>query len=321
MDKKEISNLYEKYLRGDCTLKEEKLLEDFLESFQHQKIKFEEENEEYKNNRGLRILNNIKFEIQDREYKSVWKRRVLKYAAMLTILLVSGWIIYQTNLPQPENKKAEIAYITKSTQKGQRLELVLGDGTSIKINSESELTFPEKFIGNKREVFLKGEAFFEVKRDEKRPFIIRTENVTTRVLGTSFNINSYPGENEIQVAVVSGKVQVVSDENRKTDAVILTAEEMATYHKGKKDITKSRHDSDLTAWRDGILLIKGENFTEIIAILERWYGVEFQLKKPVVLESEFYGRYNNENLDNILKTLSYAGGFKYKLKNKRVIIY
>lgn len=304
MDKKELSNLYEKYFKGDCTLKEEKLLEDFLESFQQEKNFFEEENEAFKNNRGLRILNNIKTEIEERESRSLWKNLIFKYAAMLTFLLAAGWGFYQFETFTNGGSEDEVSYITKSTRKGQRLELVLGDGTVIKINSESELMFPEKFTDNKREVFLEGEAFFEVKRDEKRPFIIHTGNVKTQVLGTSFNINSYPETNEIQVAVVSGKVRVEDKENSGNTPVVLNAKEMVTYNKEQELLVKGKHNSELTDWRKGILLIKGESFPDIISKLERWYGVEFQLKKPVKLESEFYGRYNNESLSNILETLS-----------------
>lgn len=321
MDKKEAISLYEKYLRGECTLKEEKLLEDFLSSCQedgnsNEKLLFDNEEET-----GNRLYRNIQHKIQSRKIRKFDFLKLTKYAAAISICLLAVWAFYFNKETNSQKKVVNPVYITKSTLKGQKLDLVLSDGTSIKLNSESELIFPDKFSKNKRIVYLKGEAFFDVKRDKTRPFVIYTENVQTTVLGTSFNINAYPENNHIQVSVITGKVEVKSEEKDIPSTFLLNADEMVTYNKSSNELKKELFKNDLVEWRNGILLFNGESFGEIVEKLERWYGVEFQLKKQITLDKEFYGRYNNENLSNILETLSYASGFNYKINNKQIIIY
>ena len=123
-------------------------------------------------------------------------------AACLVIGIGISWYAFQDSTYKPtENVAQEI--ITKKTLKGQKLNLFLGDGTEITLNSESTIRFPKIFGEEKREVFLEGEAFFDVQTDKERPFIITSDKLQTTVLGTSFNVRCY-----ISVAVLSGKVKV-----------------------------------------------------------------------------------------------------------------
>ncbi|UZR96659.1 FecR family protein [Chondrinema litorale] len=320
MDKKELSQLYEKYLRGDCTLQEEKLLEDFLAASQQN----EKAESDYSSNQmdiiGSKIYSNLQSKMVQQPVEQKPFYNIYKIAAVVTLFILAAWVFYSKLKEEPVQPK-EIAYITKSTLKGQKLDLVLSDGTSIKLNSESEVLFPETFSKDRRIIYLKGEAFFDVARDENRPFIIHTDNLQTTVLGTSFNINAYPENKDIEVSVITGKVKVESEETPDTNTFLLTADEMVSFDKSSKELKKGLFNTDLVAWRKGVLIFSGEPFNKIVEKLERWYGVEFQVKKKVILEKEFFGRYNNENLNNILETLSYASKFNYKIENKQVTIY
>ncbi|MBT34565.1 MAG: hypothetical protein CMO01_33300 [Thalassobius sp.] len=320
MDKKELSQLYEKYLRGDCTLQEEKLLEDFLAASQ-QNGKAESD---YSSNQmdiiGSKIYSNLQNKMAQQPVEQKPFYHIYKIAAVVTLFILAAWVFYSQLKEEPVQPK-EIAYITKNTLKGQKLDLVLSDGTSIKLNSESEVLFPETFSKDRRIIYLKGEAFFDVARDENRPFIIHSDNLQTTVLGTSFNINAYPENKDIEVSVITGKVKVESEETPDTNTFLLTADEMVSFDKSSNELKKGLFNTDLVAWRKGVLIFSGEPFNKIVEKLERWYGVEFQVKKKVILEKEFFGRYNNESLNNILETLSYASKFNYKIENKQVTIY
>lgn len=168
--------------------------------------------------------------------------------------------------------------VTKKTLKGQKLNLFLGDGTEITLNAESSIRFPKIFEGETREVFLEGEAFFDVYPDKERPFIITSDKLQTTVLGTSFNVRSYKDENNISVAVLSGKVKVKAiDEKQKVIADnLLVPNEMLRFSKKDHGLVKKSVDIDkVLAWKNKTILFEKASFKEIIKELSRWYGVEF----------------------------------------------
>jgi len=148
-------------------------------------------------------------------------------AACISLVLLFFGRYYIDNLLYQEKVVTEVPEInwqTKTVPNGQKLSLTLWDGTVVKVNSGSTISFPEEFSDSLREVHLEGEAFFEVNRDILRPFIIKSGNVETVVLGTSFNVNAYPNQEQIKVAVAEGKVKVVgsNEANGEESEVIIT---------------------------------------------------------------------------------------------------
>ena len=256
-------------------------------------------------------------------------KKLLRYVAVITLLFVVGSVWWHTH-KNNYTLKNEIRNITvtKETLKGQKLTLILNDGTEIKLNSETKLTYPQKFSTSKREVFLEGEAFFDVTKDSLRPFIIHSGNLTTKVLGTSFNINAYPNQQEITVAVVSGKVQVKKhqlERNHVEEKINLIPNEQVIYNtesiKLEKKPVKDLHK--IIAWKNNIIIFHEANFKEIVAVLERFYGVNFEVKKYITMGEKglFSGEYNNEPLRNVLESLSFAGNFRYSIEKNKVTIY
>ncbi|HEV7350658.1 FecR family protein [Telluribacter sp.] len=211
---------------------------------------------------------------------------------------------------------------------GQQLTIKLIDGTVIKLNAGSKLSYPKKFLSNKREVQLTGEAYFEVASRPEAPFIIHTDNVRIEVLGTKFTVKAYPEGENVKVAVVEGKVGVNTSETsgekeKQQEEVYLTKNEMATFQKDKNElVVTSFNTNDLLGWKDGILFFEKASFSEIVRKLERWYGVKIKVNNTKKIESEwrFSGKFENKPLEYILDVCSYPNRFTYEVTDKEVII-
>lgn len=251
-------------------------------------------------------------------------RRIFVYSAAAVIVLLVAFAISFQHISDGKLVATTSNIITKSTHKGSKLNTYLPDGTKVKLNALSSIKYNEHFLENgERVVYLDGEAFFDVEHMETMPFKVITGEVTTTVLGTSFNVNAYKENEDVQVAVATGKVSVHNGSNR----VHLNPNEMAVCpsknEKGvSSKITKtSFHTEDILGWKDNVLVINNLRFEEIIRKLENWYGVEFQIEGQKDISGTFTHRYNNEPLDVVLEGLSFSAGFKYEIiKGDKVII-
>jgi transmembrane sensor len=256
--------------------------------------------------------------------RSVGKISWLWRVAAACVLLVSVFAVKQIWFSNTDLNKTEL--VTRTAPKGERLTIKLIDGTSVRLNSGSALTFPKIFPGGKRELTLVGEAYFEVAPDKNAPFIIHTGEVTTQVLGTTFGIEAYPETGDVRVAVVEGKVKVKSESssvNDKKVEVFLIKNEMATFDKAAKKLAVSEFDSKKQlAWKDGVLYFDKTNFDSVIKKLENWYGVKIQVGENVKLDPEwrFSGKFDNQSLDYILNVVRYPNQFSFEINKNFVTI-
>lgn len=256
-------------------------------------------------------------------YKPSYISWSLKIAATLLILVASFYAIRESSKTEPQNH--EIAIISKTVAEGQKLTLTLADGTNIKLNAGSSISYPEVFSGKIREVVLTGEAFFKVTPNPDAPFIVRTGNISTTVLGTSFNINAYPEKDQVQIALVEGKVRVNSyDPKKKIEAeVFLTPDEVATAQKDASEILVTPFDpSEVLAWKEGILYFGQVDFKEVVNHLERWYGVSIEIdpNKKIEPEWRFSGKFENKSLEYVLGVFSYPERFSFRIEGRKVFI-
>ncbi len=242
--------------------------------------------------------------------------------AAIFILFALGTSFYHFIIPEIfKHSVTEVpanVIIERETQKGTKLILTLKDGTRVKLNAESKLTFPESFSDEYREVTLVGEAFFEVAKDSTKPFVITSGNLKTTVLGTVFNIKAYPGENDINVAVEEGKVRIDTEKNISNT---LVANEMITFNKKEGEIQKRKFKpSEMLCWKENTICFKNASFDEIKTSLERWYGVDFIINEDLIIKEEFNGTFVNKSLEEVLNALDYTSKYKYEIKGKSVFI-
>jgi len=255
---------------------------------------------------------------KDKPVFSYW----LRYAAAISLVgLITAIILHYVQVSS-DAKEKYVTTIVKETPLGQKLTFELSDGTLVKLNAGSTLKYSEAFLGNERKVYLNGEAFFTVTRDENRPFIVETAQLTTTVLGTSFNVEAY-GIEASTVAVMSGKVQVKkSNSARETDTFFLTSNQMVTISTGSNSITKfDEIPPDIFFWKENIISFTKADFSQIVEQLEKWYGVDFQIQKQSQFEGLFTGRYQDQPLDLVLEGLKDEYNFQFTITDKEVLIY
>ncbi|MBX2843474.1 MAG: FecR domain-containing protein [Flammeovirgaceae bacterium] len=250
-------------------------------------------------------------------------RSALQIAASLLLLVAVSFIFWKSEIFDFGNKQenlSQVVWVEKVVDRGEKITLVLKDGSKIKLNSESKLRFPKNFANDKRVVYLEGEAFFEVAKDSTRPFTIYSVNLSTTVLGTSFNVRAYANEKEMKVALLEGKVRVKNKVNADI-GMVLNPMEMASLNKEKNNLVKQEFQlEDELGWKDGLLLFKNANFEEIRNKLERWYGVNFIINKQPKLVKGYSGRFENESLEVVLEGISFTSGFKFNIEKGNVII-
>ncbi|MEM1137503.1 MAG: FecR domain-containing protein, partial [Bacteroidota bacterium] len=244
---------------------------------------------------------------------------LMKTAAVILFCLSLGLAFYFNAIENTEEKVfAKEELIEKYVPLGAKNTIKLTDGSIVKLNAGSQLKFPKQFADSIRIVEFNGEGFFNIARDEQRPFIIKTGNVSTEVLGTTFNIRYYENEADIEVALVSGNVVVNDSQGNQT---MLKPTEMAVYSKETRALVKRNFDSKLiTGWKDNILIFEKASLQQIKNKLEKWYGVNIRiaLTKPMV---GFYsGEFKDEPLDVVLEGIGYASKFNFEINGKTVTI-
>lgn len=195
--------------------------------------------------------------------------------------------------------------------------LVLSDGTKVWLNSDTRLRYPVTFGGDKREVWLEGEACFDVVTNPRMPFIVRSAKLSTRVLGTVFNISAYTDDPSVMVTLVSGKV-AVSREKEKV-AELLPGERL-TYDNLRGGTQVDEVDTDdVLAWKNGMFLFNQESLDVIVRKLARWYGVEIDYQAEAFKELKFFIKIKRyENIETILEMLKTTGNIDYSVTDNKI---
>ncbi|MFD2556541.1 FecR family protein [Sphingobacterium tabacisoli] len=198
------------------------------------------------------------------------------------------------------------AFNTLQIPKGGQFKIVLSDGSEVWLNAGSQLRYPTTFDGDKREVELIGEAYFEITHNPKKPFMVRTKDQYVQVLGTGFNISSYPNTTTT-TTLAHGKVRVASASHSQSPALILSPGEQA-FLTGKTLEKKTADVESILAWKNGVFKFKKSSLKDITAQLERWYDVDFVFRNKTIPTHQITGEIQRKvNLYEIIEILSYFG--------------
>lgn len=242
----------------------------------------------------------------------------LKVAAILVFTVTLSYLFY---IYQQNALTNSITQIEKIANAGEKVRFVLPDGTQVHLNSESSLIYPSSFSDSARVVQLRGEGFFVVTPDQERPFLVHTNDITTKVLGTSFNIRSYPEDNTAVVAVRSGKVSVSETGFSGQDSnVVLESNEYANYTFTNRQFTTGEGIMELTAWNSGVLLYHNKELGEVTFQLERWYDVDIYFENEAIKKCMVRGEHRDESLTTVLKAITYAFDIEYQIEGRRVLL-
>ena len=327
---KQIRILIEKYLNETATQQERLKVEQWIDSSaQNQEIFYELLEKWEQENPKIQVDVEADFQIlQDRiekhERKSgtvnlsaklLSRSNLLKIAAAVTIILGS-YLVFKSQIPFGKN---DDLLITHTNPKGIRTKHILPDSSVVWLNADSRLIYQNDFSAALREVELEGEAFFEVKRDTLRPFMVNTSGVSVKVLGTSFNVRAYQEENAIETVVLTGKVSAEPEKGR--EQLILKPNEKASFARESGKMIKSQVEAEsFTLWREGILKINNKTLNQIAYELERWYGVTIILSGKENANCLITGTFDNKSLEETLNYMQALIEMDYQVNGKETRI-
>lgn len=205
--------------------------------------------------------------------------------------------------------------------KGERIQMIFQDGTKVYINSDSKLRYPKKFALNSREVYLEGEAYFEVAKNKKRPFTVNLNGPAIHVLGTSFNVQDYPENKDITVCLDEGHINLTLPSEKKYP---VQPGEKLVYNKENKLCTISRIEDmqRMSIWKQNVIVFKDTPLPEVLKVLNRWYNVDFKVEDNRALTYVYTLTSENTLLEKVLMDLEKIAPvkFDYNEDNKEVTV-
>jgi hypothetical protein len=230
----------------------------------------------------------------------------------------NGRIIYNTtDEASGVTAGGQIAFNTITTPKGGQYQVILPDGSLVMLNAASSITYPSAFTGNKRDVRLTGEAYFEVAKDAAKPFSVNVDNKQQiEVLGTHFNIEAYPDDSDIKTTLLEGSVKLVYSDKQ----AILKPGQMAINDSGKSLLIKDADTYEVMAWKNNLFIFNNENIKSIMKRLARWYNVDVVFDGDME-KVNFYGNYSRaKSLSNLLKYIELTEKVHFKIEGRRVTV-
>ena len=213
----------------------------------------------------------------------------------------------------------KLEYNKLTVPRGGEFSLLLKDGTKIWLNSESQLIYPPVFYGNKRQVFLKGEAYFQVAKNKFKPFIVNVNGVEVKVLGTSFNIEAYEEMNSVKTTLVEGSVSL----KKGNEKIIIKPDQQAIVNKeSDKIVVKNVEVYDYIAWREGMFYFNEASLEDILNKISRWYNAEIFYQNPQLKNLHFsieVKRY--ESIESLLDIIESTGKVRFKIEKNIITVF
>lgn len=241
-----------------------------------------------------------------------WWSRI---AAILIIPLIIGVVVHYSVERQVLPSSQVVQYLVSNGEKGK---VILADGTQVWLNSGSKLDYILDEKGSARKVYLTGEAYFDVKKDENKPFLVETKNYTVKVYGTRFNVNSYETDKTSETILEEGSISVLF--KNKEEIEIHPGQRFLLNNGNKYSITQV--DTDLySCWKDNVLRINNERLENLVVRLERWYGVDIKVDDfEQVKDLKYTLSIKTESLREMLELMKYVTPFEYKINGESVFL-
>ena len=259
-------------------------------------------------------------EIQSTSRRGFSLSALWRYAAVVAIIIAVGCISYWQG---EVNVKDTFADISVEAPLGSKTKLYLPDGTLVWLNAGSRMTYSQGFGVDNRKVELEGEGYFEVKRNEKIPFFVKTKDLQLQVLGTKFNFRDYPEDHEVVVSLLEGKVGL-NNLLREEKEAVLSPDERAVLNKANGLLTvESVTASNASQWTDGYLFFDEELLPDIAKELERSYNVKIHIANDSLKTFRFYGNFvrREQNIQEVLEALASTEKMQYKIEERNIPIY
>jgi len=247
-----------------------------------------------------------------------------KYAAAVLVIFSLGMMLQYMVGQKISETQTYLADTQIEVPAGQMSSVLLPDGTKVQLNSGSKLIYSSGFNSGERTVNLEGEAFFDVAKDKDHSFLIRTKSLDFKVYGTSFNVQAYPDDNEVNTTLVEGSLGVLGKTGN--EMVRLVPGENANFKEENEKLVVSNVDLDLyTSWKDGLVTFRNEKLKDIAPKIERWYNVEIVINNPKLADELYMGTImKNKPIDQLLEVFRLTSSLNYKIvprADKPTLIY
>lgn len=309
---------WEKWFLGNSENKQTALKAKLL--IRHLRFKDQELSDDFVKAEWLKLKNSIKIYEGIPAVKKITflRRKIWQYAAAASVLLLFIGVFYYFSLP-PKCEEV-VDYNEVVVPKGEIKEILLCDGTLVYINSDSKLKYKKSSGEKQREVFLEGEAYFDVKHNANKPFIVHTKKNDITVLGTAFNVFAYPDENIFRASLERGKILVSH-----IDKEVVELEENQTYVFNKdnntSEILETSNIESYSSWKHGIFVFHNQRFIDILKKMERSHNVIFSLQNVEVGNSRFTGTFTaQDDIVTILEVLKIPTPFEYEILVDTILI-
>lgn len=289
-------------------------------------------------------------EVESEFHASPRRFTTLKWvtAILVIALTITASTIWLTKKPaSPVQAATPPVQETKTaiTKNGTRTKLVLPDGSGVWLNAGSKLNYEKVSEGSTREVYLTGEAYFDIVRNPKRPFIIHTSAMDVKVLGTQFNVKAYPDDATVETSLIHGSVEVFLKNDDPGKSYLLRPNEKLVLYKYKQEAVTNPavnkipslaapkiaiqnlsyvNGSDMaseTAWTRNMLSFSDEPFSSVAQKMERWFNVEIEIKNERLKNTHLTFTIENETLQQAIEALQFSISFQFKMDNNKVLIY
>jgi transmembrane sensor len=263
-----------------------------------------------------KIWRNRPLEVGRASARKQWIIRLSQWAAILLFGLFAGYLI------NSGEKISKPVYCTSVAPKGSLSELILPDGSHIFLNSGSSLKYSVGDTIGKREIFLNGEAWFQVAKIKTRPFLVHTTSYDVTVTGTTFNVKAYPEEKEVITTLVEGSVEVNRSVDSHTDyKTILKQGQQLVYNKESDKVIVGEVNTRMyTSWKDNKLVFVNMKLKDLALLLERRYGVDIEIADPGIMDYHYDGTFKNETILEVLEILKHTLPVEYKIEGQNIVI-
>jgi len=316
-----------KYLQGECSPEEETLFLEWLQQSPENKKRFFEYKalwnyrrvkhfgtDDQLNKATIDLHRNIHL-AESRRRKQVYLR-FARYAAIFifALALPALYTTYHHLYTAPGLITVSIAQTDSSKF------VTLSDGSRVWLNSNSSITYPEKFSSVERIVQFTGEGYFEVAHDSLHPFKVQTDNVQVRVLGTSFNVRSYASDRKTETTLVEGKVVIQNKQGN--NLAVLTPGQMGEYDKTSQYLSVKAVDTEhYTAWRYGLVSLTNVTLGDITQKLSELYQVHFIINDPTAKQTSYnFSFRKGQSIDKVLEMLGFIAPIRYTVQGKEISI-
>jgi transmembrane sensor len=256
--------------------------------------------------------------LQRGKVRNMSGRTFLRIAASIVFLISIGYLSVR-EFSSNRTFHSELVSVETTSESS---EVELPDGTLVWLNDNTTLSYPEKFRSNSREIKISGEAFFDVKKSKRKPFIVETDNARVEVLGTSFNVNSDAPGKKVIVTVVTGRVSF-SNINDQVNKIILEPGEQGTFTPFDGRLQKSENsDNNFLAWKTGILVFENESLTGVCSLLSEHYNLTVGMDNQDLLESKMLSAtFNNKELEEVVSIIAMTLDVSFRYEGGRIIFF